>query len=472
MHKSKLLDVFYALPKNQQRALRKFLQSPYHNHRQDVIALYDHLMRCGDDQRDALRKESAFAAVYPNETYQAEQMDYVMSFLLKLIEEFLIFEHFRQDRLAGQLALVQEYRKMGIEKHFQQSLRHAKAAHAQLPFRDPDFLEKAAKIELEEYAFSAKQVRSAPRNLQQLSDTFDQYYLAQRLQYACLLLAHQSVYKTQYDRGTSEAAMEYVEARPQLLETPAIALYYYYLKAIQNKQEIHYFKQFKLCLLNNTKLLPIQEIYNLYIFAINYCVQQFNTGNDQLLPEVFELYKSGLEHSILLENGKLSQFAFKNITDIALRLNETAWAEQFVAQYRSLLDEKHREGYASYALSKLYYQQKRYREAMLYLQQLDYDDLFLTLSGKVTLLKIYYELGEWDALDALLASFQVFIHRKKQLPQTRRDNYKNIIRFIRKMVHLNPFDASEKQALIEEIRATTQLTERDWLLLQLGAGKS
>lgn len=464
MYKSKLVEVFYALLKPRQRALLRFVRSPYFNRRQDVVALCEYLLQYDLTDRQALEKERVWAALFPDQPYDAAGIDHLMSFLLKLLERFLVVEHIEEDAVGEQLALSQIYRKMGIEKHFQQSLQQARRLHERLPFRDPDFLEKAAKIELEEYAFSTKQSRSAPRNLQTLSDRFDNYYLAQRLQVGCLLLAHRSVYKTEYDMASTQTAIRFVEEHPERLDIPAIALYYYYLKAILNQQDIELFRAFKKCLFEHTALLPHQEIYNLYIFAINYCVQQFNSGNDQLLPEVFELYKSGLERRILLEQGKLSAFAFKNITDIALRLNQTQWAESFVRDYQGFLDEKHRAGYVSYALSKLYYQQKRYKDAMLQLQEVEQDDLFLTLSGKVTLIKIYYELGEYDALEALLSSFRIFIHRKKQLPQTRRDNYQNIIKFARKLLQINPYNAKEKNDLADEIRATRQLTEKEWFL--------
>ncbi|MCY7330670.1 MAG: hypothetical protein LH618_19110 [Saprospiraceae bacterium] len=48
------------------------------------------------------------------------------------------------------------------------------------------------------------------------------------------------------------------------------------------------------------------------------------------------------------------------------------------------------------------------------LAQAGESDLLLNLDSRVMLLKIYYETGEWDALDALLASFRVLLLRKKK----------------------------------------------------------
>jgi len=58
--------------------------------------------------------------------------------------------------------------------------------------------------------------------------------------------------------------------------------------------------------------------------------------------------------------------------------------------------------------------QKDYRRAMPLLAQAGESDLLLNLDSRVMLLKMYYETGEWDALDALLASFRVLLLRKKK----------------------------------------------------------
>jgi len=57
---------------------------------------------------------------------------------------------------------------------------------------------------------------------------------------------------------------------------------------------------------------------------------------------------------------------------------------------------------------------KDYRRAMPLLAQAGESDLLLNLDSRVRLLKMYHETGEWDALDALLASFRVLLLRKKK----------------------------------------------------------
>ena len=103
---------------------------------------------------------------------------------------------------------------------------------------------------------------------------------------------------------------------------------------------------------------------------------------------------------------------------------------------------------------------------MRLLQQVDFDDIFMNMDAKVMLLKMYYHTQQLEALDALLNSFDVFLHRKKILSY-HRDNYQNIVRLLRKLVNIPPFDKKGKQQLQTLIQATHPLTEKAWLLEQL-----
>ena len=98
--------------------------------------------------------------------------------------------------------------------------------------------------------------------------------------------------------------------------------------------------------------------------------------------------------------------------------------------------------------------------------QADYDDILLTLVAKTMLLKIYYELDEINALDSLLGSMHTYLQRKKVMGY-HQSNYKNIIRYTRRLLRVAPYDDNQKQKLKAEIEQTNPLTERKWLLEQL-----
>ncbi|BDS13602.1 hypothetical protein [Aureispira anguillae] len=468
MYSSKLVDVFYSLSKTQLRALRKFVQSPYHNKRQDVIALFELMYKTPLENRIALRKEKAFPKVFGQKKFSADQMDYVMSFLLKVIEQFLVHENSVQDKVKIQVALMEEYRKLGLSKHFHQALNIAKREQLKTPLRDINYYEKAFQIESEQYLFLSLQQRDRSKNLQELSTKLDWRFLSQKLKDACRLLAHQAVAKQQYNFGLLKPILPYIKDNVDLLEHPSISLYYYYYQAVTDSDsEEEYFQKFKKTFLDSTTVFEDIEVKDLYLLAVNYCIKKSNLGKNQYLLELFDFYDAGLKLRILFdENKMLSPFTFNNITKLALRLGKIDWTAEFIETYKTFVDSQYHETYVHNAYSMLYFAQGKYEETMLRLQQVDYKELFITMDAKVLLVKVYYQLSEYDVLESFINSFKVFLRRKDILAY-HQEIYKNFIRMTQKLINLPPFNKAAKTKLRTEIEATQKLLEKKWLLEQL-----
>lgn len=464
MQKSSLIRQILALQPEERRGVERFLASPYCNLREDVQQLYAFIQQHLATKWKLLTKENAFAAVYPGQVFDKKKMRHLQSFLLKAIEAFLVQEELGKDQIWKEFFLLKAYRKRNMPRFFQKTLRRARNYH-QRGFRGVEHYELAYALEWENYLFSAGQQRDAPSQIPILNQTLDTLFFCRRLKQSCLLQAHQAVFKETDDPRLVQIIMEFLEGSP-FLEVPLVAVYYYYLKAAQEPEHLAFYQRFKQHVLEGKKDLPREERRTLILLAINYCIQRFNLGQEHFLREVFELYQAGLEDGSLLENGRLSRFAFKNIVGIGLRLEEFAWTEAFIHDFKYALPPKYRDNYVHFSTSKLQYSQGNYEAAMQQLIQVEYDDLYLNLDAKILLIKIYYELDEWQALDSLLTSVKRFIQRKK-LMGYHREAYLNIVQFVRKLLEVNPYDKSAKEALRKEIATSPGLGEKDWLMEQL-----
>ena len=114
-------------------------------------------------------------------------------------------------------------------------------------------------------------------------------------------------------------------------------------------------------------------------------------------------------------------------------------------------------------LAYLYFQEGNYAEAMPLLQQVQFRDTLNNLDSRRLLLRSYYELGEFDALDSLLDSFSTCLRRQKRLSYHRK-NYQNLIRVVRKMLRSNLVEKSVRARLYDDVRGTPVIAEREWLL--------
>jgi hypothetical protein len=466
MRNSHLISVLSTLTKKETRDLKKWLASPIHNQRDDVLLLFGYLM-AGNHlyEEKYLQKERIFSKLFPGEPFNDARLRQTQHFLLKSVEEFLIYQELREDQVRSKLALATVYRKRKLEKGFQKTMKSAESEQEEFPHRNEAFFHNAYLLHQEKYYFQSEKQRMIETNLQDVSDSLDIMFLVDKLRQACLMIAHQKVFKTEFEIGLLDEVLAYVE-RQNVLDTPAIATYYYAYKTSVEQDQPEYFEALKLQLKSNIHFFPPNEQRDIYLFAINYCIGRLNLGDRQLLRDLFELFRDGIEQKILIENNTLNRFTFRNIVNLGTTLKEFDWIENFIQNYQQYLLPKYRENFVHFSYAKLHYEKRDYNEAMRLLSQFDYDDVLINMSAKSMLIKMYYEQEEIDTLESLLESMRNYIHRKKIIGY-HKSIYSNLIRYTRRLVRVNPFDKEQRKKLQAEIEAANPLPERTWLLEQL-----
>ncbi len=102
------------------------------------------------------------------------------------------------------------------------------------------------------------------------------------------------------------------------------------------------------------------------------------------------------------------------------------------------------------------------------LQATDLDDRFNLLDARRMLLRSYAELGEWDALASLVASFSAYLKRQGDLGYHRDANLSLLV-FVNKWMELPKGDATALSKLADELAAAEPVAEKEWLAGKLTA---
>lgn len=467
MQKSVLVEIIRSLSLKEMRGIQKWLQSPAHNQRQDVIRLFDYLGKNLATDGESLEKEKAWTAVFPAQEYDDAYMRQVMYFLLKAIEEYLVFAYYTSDGVRYQLALARIYRRRKLDKAYKQAQRLGLENLQKQPLRNDFYLLNKYFFEQVEYEHRMNITQNAPVNLQETADALERWFLEERLRISKDMLAHHSIYqKMNYNHGLLEEVLAYADKKNMLRE-PAIAVYYYAYMALTKPDEESYFDELERRIHSQMEYFNPSEVRTLYLAALNYCVPKINQGRLDFARRAFDLYRKGLETRILLENNIVSRYTFGNAVGAALRNQKFDWAEKFIEDFQHHLDEKERNSIVNFNLSRVYFEKGDYNEAQRLLTQFEYDDMLFNIIAKTMLLKIYYEQDEYDAFESLLESLRIYLQRKEALDPTRKAAYKNLISLMKKLLHLNIYSKPQREKFRELVLQTNPLADREWLLKQL-----
>ncbi|HND87282.1 MAG TPA: hypothetical protein PK971_03075 [Saprospiraceae bacterium] len=412
-------------------------------------------------------KQRAWTAVFPTQPYDDAYMRQVMYFLLKAIEEYLLFVDYTSDRVQYQIGLTRIYRRRKLEKAYAQAHRLGTQNLESQNLRNDYYLLNKFFFEQEEYEHKMSITQNAPVNLQETADALEKWFLEERLRISKDMLAHHNIFqKIEYDHGLLDQALAYVSEK-KMLDEPALAVYYYTYMALTNPTEESYFDRLEHFIHHEMGRFNPPEVRTLYLAALNYCVPKINQGRLDFARRAFEIYRKGLENKFLLEDGTVSRFTFGNAVAAALKIREFGWAEKFIHDFQEYLEEKQRNSTVNFNLSRVYFERGDYDKAQELLTQFEYDYFYLNIIAKTMLLKIYYEQDEFDALESLLESMRIYLQRKEALDPNRKAAYKNMISLMKKLVNLNPYAKAPKEKLRELILSTQPLMERDWLLKQV-----
>lgn len=453
MEKSSLCQLIRTFSPVELREVRKFLRSPFYNQRQDLIDLFEWL-----STEPAPAQEKAWQHLFGLVPYDEQKFRLLMSYLHRLLEQYLTVKEWQDDLLNRQVYLAKAYRKRQMDAAFGKTqLQLEKALEAQ-PLRNAHFHDTRYKIQWEAHQLAYTQNPTDVSRLQSLSSAADVIYLAQKLRLICLLSAHESVYQSERQSEVNEAILALAE-RPEMSALPAVAVYLHCYRMLRNPGEEIHFQRFKQLLLGQSGLFFEEEMNGLFILAVNYCVRRINAGEGRFFAEALDLYKEGLSKQYLLENGVLSRFTYHNIVAAGLHTGELDWVHFFIHEYKNRLEKQYRDSSFSFNLARLEYARRRYELVLELLQRANYRDPLLNLAAKTLLLKTYYDLDEIETLESHLDAMRNYIHRKRVLGY-HRTNYLNIIRYTEKLIRLNPNDKNAVYMLRQEIEQETVLTEK------------
>ena len=460
-----LLQIFQSLQPAEQLSARKFLQSPFFNNRSDVLALFELLVQAQRRGKLAeLNKEALFEQLFPGQPYHNLTLNHLFAYLSERLEQFLAQLEMQRDGLTERLYRVRAFRRRGLAQLFERDAQILEKEHLASPKRHAGWYFFQYQLQQEVFSQRIVQQRSGDTNLQGTVDALGQFFILENLRWACTAHSLKALGGNSYQLPLIEAVQA---AAASMAEQPAITLLAHSLRALQDPEDEAAFRNITRLLQEYPDLFPHAESRDIYMSAINFCIRRQNRGERHYAREAFELYRSALDRGLLHENGVLPKYTYNNIHMLAQVSGERSWARTFLDQYRDDLPAAERDNIFRYNLAVYHFRAGEHQKVLEYLRAVEFSEVFINLDVRRMLLKSYYELEEWSALDSLLGSFKVYLRRQQELGY-HRESYLNFIKYTRKLMQTSGKRNNVKRQLAAQIAATEALAEREWLLGKLG----
>ncbi|MCC6463588.1 MAG: hypothetical protein IT260_24170 [Saprospiraceae bacterium] len=460
MLQSPLAQTLGALNLRERQELRHWVLSPAFNRRPEVVQLYDWLC----ERLDQPGPETGSAKAVAREHLSADEsgLRHTMSFLFRVVKQYLAWREWSADPLATRLSLCRALRKKGLAGVFDKEFKQIPTPDAAAP--------QHAGLHLQRYQMHFEQWeaqhRTGQTDITQLSaanEAFGLFVALKALRHGCAALDQPGLLPPEQVAWLPES-LAAVEAG-RYAGAAAVQAYFRCFKLMQTGEEYH-FQPLKALLAGQGDLLPPDELRDVYLVAINFCIKKLNTGARRYIREALDLYRSGLERQVIQDNGVLAKATYQNILLLAIAVEEWDWARDFLEQYRGALPSGERHNAYHFNLALYYFRKKDYPAAQDILRRVEFRDVFHNLDARRMLVRIYFDTGAVQALDSLLHSFKIYLQRHRNIGYHRELN-SNFVRAVQQLLRLEPGDATAREKLRQRVSAEGYVAEREWLLQQL-----
>jgi len=485
MKNNPLILQLSALNRKEMTRFKDFVDSPFFNKHKEVRALVGILSEIYPDFSEKnCARTALFQKLFVGEPHHQPTLAILFSYAMRLLEQFMVAEglsetgafhdktlYFKQLRKRNQISFLRE----DLGKTEIKTTKQVKQAQA---FQgDPAIeYERKYRAAAEKDAIALVLGQPGLANLAEKQLYLDAFYLTEKLRDACEMLQRSRLLKANLptDRILESLIQCLSEDEAAFENFVSIKIYFQVYNLLKNND----LSSFHKCLETVNQRFgqfSREEAQNIFNYLQNHCIEQINRGNLAFLQEVFKLYKLQLHSQMLLVNGVLPEWHYKNIVTTALRLDEREWVRDFIEHYRPSLAPDVAGNAYSYNLAAYFYHIGQQKAVLPLLVQVEYTDLRYNLDAKSLLLRTYFDLGEDEALLAHAEAFTQFVKRNKSLTDFQKKGYFNLIRFAKKVFLLKQqhgFVKSEKwQEALNKLQSAMKMEEtvfnKAWLEMKL-----
>lgn len=467
---SKLLSLLKTFSKHDLNSFKKFIASPFHNEQQALVQLFaiiDQHFRSSEKEQKSnpLEKEMVWQHIFGEKKYSDVRLRRLSSDLIKLAYSFLSYNVYKKDGLSEQLNLLKALRKLSLKKHFDGALNQVTQSLEKNNLRNANYHLSTYKTNYNLFNFP-KDVRSKIslfHNLEEADYHLECFFIIKKLENYCDYFGYKEMISFDAKISLPPDFLKYVENSIYIKE-PSLNAYFLVAKMLIEPERTMYFFNLKKHLEDNTTHFNLQELDIFYTHLKNYCIVKVNEGKVDYFKRLFEIFQTLLSEKIILKDNIISPQSYKNITTVGLHVKEYDWVENFIQTYTSYLPKAHRENALTFNLANVYFSKKKYDQVIEQLREVEDKNHVYALGGKLILLKTYYELKEYNPLDSLIDSFRIYIRRNKIISREVKQQYLNLLRFVKKLSGTIPGDKKALDKIREQIAKCKALAGKKWIL--------
>lgn len=455
-----VIELYGSLSHKQSQRFLEFLGSSYFNTNKKLIIGLKAIQAMKTLANGAF-KEELFNSLYPNETYSDVKLRLFFSELLQQLKSFIYIEEKNKSEVEKHLQLLKHLRKNQKIKHFEREASKLQLELNNQQQWNPQLYEWKHQLDMEILSYASFKNRFTHFDFKTCADHLEVSALIQRLRIYLEQLSHEAIGRESSEYPMLDLWMK-LATEQDWEKYPELKTYLWAIRLFKNPNEEKYFEEYLDLLKIYEKYFDFEHGRELYLTALNYGIRKINQNATQYFSITLDLFQHCIDHTWILDYGVMSSLTYKNIIVLCIRMNDLELGEKLLEKYKPLVDEKDRNMIYQFCLAKIQKERGLFQQALYLLNTSIFKDPLIELNARVEMIKIYYEINEFEIMSNQLAATKNLIRRSKKLGY-HRDYYNNFLTAATKLHNTQHVNVHEKKDWLSEIMNDKKLIEKSWL---------
>jgi hypothetical protein len=476
MQSNKFITILKSFSGEEIKEFGLFVKSPYHNRNNNAIKYYEIIRKYYPEfNSEQLTKENIYKQLYPEKKYNDLMMRILISDCIKLAEEYLIQKRLSKDKNSENLLFLKELSSRNLESLFNSQLKRILKNKNDLKYSNEiRFLNNILidRIIIEHNIKSDKQELNS-KYINDYGENLIYYFLTDLIKLYHDLDIQKELYNKDFDIidkffnnfnfGNFINSFNNTGFKNMDLMKLYYAMYLANKNFDDNDKNLNKFHDM---IKNNINLLSNEEKYEMFLKLESIIIGKIERGRNDLYSKLFEVYEYFLTNEIYKtsDNEKLRIEMFRNIFFAAMTLGKLQWAENFIKNYTAELASEFQENMKNHCLAILYFAYREFGKSLEYASKVKFNLFVQKADIKILILKIYYELNEYEHAYLSIDTFYKFLTNNKNISELFKQRYKHFLQVYKMLIKYKSSNKEINKDIIElELEKSTFALSKNWL---------
>ena len=224
---SNIFKTLSTFSKSELRAFDKFVSSPFHNNRSELIPFWKEIKKfCPAFAGEEFTKEKVFSSICPGQKFRDDVIRRLCSNLFKLSEEYLAYDFYRKNAFDFDKSLLEQYFIRDLDRLYNRQLARTRSSLEHNPLRNAEYYERVSGIEEIDRFHLAKRDTTAKRTtVQKQIESVWQYSVITLLRLYINAIQYNNQFNSKHDISQLSFLLQIVE-NPAFKKSRSAEMFY------------------------------------------------------------------------------------------------------------------------------------------------------------------------------------------------------------------------------------------------------